>query len=235
LVKFPINIDISESKQRQFCSNWYKEYPYLEYSIFNDSAYCYICGLFPSRPNRPFADPAWSTTGIRHWHKMKSPGTKKPGKLEQHFTSNAHKAALSDYSNFVLHSNHIDNLLNKKHRENAINFSKQKEYHKAVIRILLDVYQTLAFRGDGDEKNGNFYQIVLLISRHSSIMKTWLNDSSFRRYHSTYLSHDSQNEFIHLLAKETKNNIIEEVKEAGLYSCIQSWLIQRLIYHIKIN
>jgi len=42
--------------------------------------------------------------------------------------------------------------------------------------------------------------------------------TSFRRYHSTYLSHDSQNEFIHLLAKETKNNIIEEVKEADMYS-----------------
>jgi len=124
-------------------------------------------------------------------------------------------------------------LLNKKHRENAKNFSKQKEYHNAVIRILFDVSRTLARQGgDGDEKNGNFYQIVLLISRHNSTMKTWLNDSSFRRYHSTYLSHDSQNEFIHLLAKETKNNIIEELKKL---TCIQSWQIQRLIYHIKIN
>jgi len=76
---------------------------------------------------------------IRHWHKMKSHGIKNPGKLEQHFTLNSHKAALSDYSNFVLHSKHIDNLLNKKHRENALNFSKQKECHKAVIRILFDV------------------------------------------------------------------------------------------------
>jgi hypothetical protein len=161
----------------------------------------------------------WSTTGIRYWHKIKSHGTKKPGKLEQHFTSNAHKAALSDYSNFVLHSNHIDNSLNKKHRENAIHFSKQKEYHKNFFDVSRTLArQKLAFRGDGDEKNGNFYQIVLLISRHNSTMKTWLNDSSFRRYHSTYLSHDSQNEFIHLLAKETKNNIIEEVKEAGMYS-----------------
>lgn len=49
-------------------------------------------------------------------------------------------------------------------------------------------------------------------------MKTWLNDSSFRRYHSTYPSHDSQNEFIHLLAIETTNNIIIEVKEAAMYS-----------------
>ncbi|KAF0700078.1 Repressor of the inhibitor of the protein kinase, partial [Aphis craccivora] len=32
--------------------------------------------------NRSFADPAWSTTGIRYWHKMESRGTKKPGKLE---------------------------------------------------------------------------------------------------------------------------------------------------------
>jgi len=30
----------------------------------------------------------------------------------------------------------------------------------------------------------------------------------------------TQNEFIHLLAKETKHNIIEEVKEAGMYSII---------------
>jgi len=95
---------------------------------------------------------------------------------------------LNDYSNFILHSNHIDGLLNKEHRKNVINFIQQKEFHKDVIKILFDVSRTLArqglpFRGDGDEKNGNFNQIVLLLSGHYPVMKTWIEEVKFRPYH----------------------------------------------------
>lgn len=42
---YPINVSIVIGKLRTFSANWYNEYPYLEYSIFNDSVYYYICCL----------------------------------------------------------------------------------------------------------------------------------------------------------------------------------------------
>ncbi|XP_050064221.1 zinc finger MYM-type protein 1-like [Aphis gossypii] len=220
LQRYPININIPQGRQRQFNSNWFTEYPYLEYSVHSDAVNCFICGLFP---NRSCAETSWTKEGVRTWHKMKSKGKNRKGKLELHFTSKSHQFALNDYSNFILHSNHIDGLLNKEHRKTAINFIQQKEFHKDVIKILFDVSRTLArqglpFRVDGDEKNGNFNQIILLLSRHCPVMKTWIEEVKFRPYHISYMSHDSQNEFIKLLALETKKQIVKEVNDANMYS-----------------
>jgi len=49
-------------------------------------------------------------------------------------------------------------------------------------------------------------------------MKLWLEEEKFRPYHVTYISHESQYEFIQLLATETKRNIVHEVVEARIYS-----------------
>lgn len=92
-----------------------------------------------------------------------------------------------------------------------------------MTTILLDITRTLArqglaFRGDMNEENGNFNQLFLLISRHNAIMKRWLDDKKCRKHNVTYLNHDSQNEFIDLLADETKNTIIEEIKKSDFFS-----------------
>ena len=41
------NADLAKKgKQCSFCPTWYKDYPYLEYSISEDKAYCYVCSMF---------------------------------------------------------------------------------------------------------------------------------------------------------------------------------------------
>lgn len=89
-----------------------------------------------------------------------------------------------------MNSNHIDKLLNTEKRKCAIQACKQKEFHNDIIKILFDVTRTLARQGlpfmdDGDEKNDNFYQIILLISRYCPVMKLWLEEEKFRPYHVT--------------------------------------------------
>lgn len=46
LSKFPINLNINESKQNCFNPKWYCEYPLLEYSVITNAAYCFACTLF---------------------------------------------------------------------------------------------------------------------------------------------------------------------------------------------
>ncbi|KAL4118970.1 hypothetical protein QTP88_011848 [Uroleucon formosanum] len=223
LTKYPINTAINNIKQHSFNPKWYNEYPLLEYSIVTDSVYCFVCSLFSNGPGRTNENSAWVKHGVRQWHKMKSCGVKKLGKLQQHFNCISHKAALDDYYQFMTTENHIDIILNKSNRKEAIKLEQEKDFNKQIIIILFDIARTLSrqglgFRGDGDENGGNFMQLVKLLSRHNPLMKRWIEESSSRSYKVTYLGPTSQNEFIELLAKETRNIIAKEIKEANIYS-----------------
>ncbi|KAL4120005.1 hypothetical protein QTP88_012753 [Uroleucon formosanum] len=110
LTRYPINLNINKCKQHSFSSKWYNEYPLIEYSILKDSVYCFVCSLFPHGPDKLYSNAAWITTGVNQWHKMKSCGAKKLGKLKQHFSSTSRKACLSDYYQFMTNSNHIDTV-----------------------------------------------------------------------------------------------------------------------------
>jgi len=73
---------------------------------------------------------------------MKSRGIK-PGKLEQHFNRQSHKAALSDYCHFMRNSNHIDVILNKSRQSDLIKLEQEKEFNKEIVLILFDIARTL--------------------------------------------------------------------------------------------
>jgi hypothetical protein len=105
---------------------------------------------------------------------------KKQGKLALHFSSKSHNSALIDFRNFLTSSNNINCFLNKVNRQQTIEIEHKIHIHKEVITILLDITRTLArqgivFRSDKNEENGNFSQLVLLISRHNPTMKKWID------------------------------------------------------------
>ncbi|KAL4090905.1 hypothetical protein QTP88_025663 [Uroleucon formosanum] len=114
---------------------------------------------------------------------MKSRGKDKQGKLAQHFSSTSHKEAMVDYCAFTTKSNNIDVFLNKQLRQSAIREKQEQAFNKDAM--------------------------VLLLSRHNAILKRWLNDKSMRSHKVTYLSMKSQNEFIELLAAETRKYIVK--------------------------
>lgn len=216
LSKFP-----SDGKNR-FNVQWYKEFPFLEYSTIKDAAYCFVCYLFPKGVGREKSEDAWITVGVKNWGKMKSSGSSKQGKLALHFKSASHKNCLYDYSNFLVETKHIDILLDKTKRNILIEENRILSENTAVVKILIDISKTLArqglaFRGN-DDGNENFYQIVSLFSRHNSLIKHWLDNKKLRAYHSTYISSKSQNEFIELIGGEIRNKIIEEVEEAPFFT-----------------
>ncbi len=167
------------SKQCKFSAAWYSEFLHLEYSVSKDAAYCFVCSLFPEGPGRASADPAW-VQGNNTLSKMKgSLGRNKEGKLVSHFTSESHKTAMMDFIRFTSTSSHVDVQLNKEKRPCLLAEEKLRQQNTEVITILLDVARTLArqgiaFRGNGDDKNGNVQQVTRLVSRHNPALKNWL-------------------------------------------------------------
>ncbi|CAB3992391.1 zinc finger MYM-type 1-like [Paramuricea clavata] len=153
---FPTNPDIPQGKQNRFSPRWYDEYPHLEYSVEKDAVFCFVCSLFDDTPSKEKADPSWKTTGVRKWHKMKSVGKSKQGKLVQHFSSQSHKASLGAYCHFLQRTKHIDIQLDKEKKAAQIQEAQDLEYNRQIILILLDIAKTLArqalpFRSDSNE------------------------------------------------------------------------------------
>ena len=116
LHSFPANQDIPLGKQNRFSPRWYDEYPHLEYSTKKDAVFCFVCSLFHDTPSKEKGDPSWISTGVRKWHKMKSVGKNKQGKLAQHFSSQSHKASLAAYCHFLQKTKHVDIQLDKAKR-----------------------------------------------------------------------------------------------------------------------
>jgi hypothetical protein len=47
LSAYPKNTELAKkAKQCLFSPTWYKDYPYLEYTVSSDKAYCYVCKMF---------------------------------------------------------------------------------------------------------------------------------------------------------------------------------------------
>jgi len=223
LDKYPRDINISTNKQHHFTSKWFNEFPMLEYSIATDSVFCFVCSLFPKKSDID----VWVTGGVKQWHKMKSRGNNKKGKLAQHFSSASHKLAMLDYCAFISQSSRVDFMFNKSARQLAIRQKSEQEFNRQAVGMLVDVVRTLARQGlafcshnekENETQNGNFYQIVLLLSRHNPIMERWLNDKSMRPYHVTYLGSKSQNEFIELLAAENRKTVVQEICKSQLFA-----------------
>lgn len=181
------NILKNKSKQRSFTSNWYDDYPQLEYSLKVNKAFCFACLLYGAGVGVNKSEVAW-IFGVNDWHKMKGgENSKCKGRLHKHFNSISHKTAMMRQENQISKSQHVDSMLNEEVQKNRIQEMRNRE----ISKIFLDSSrylsrQVLAFRGGGDDSDGNFHQLLSLLSRCVSHLKEWLESRRMRAYRTTY-------------------------------------------------
>ena len=78
--------------------------------------------------------------------------------------------------------------------------------------------QDIAFRGGGSEENGNLYQIVQLLARYCPSSQHWLCSRRYLAFQVSYMSPESQNEIVQLLSEDVRKQVINEIKDAGMFS-----------------
>jgi hypothetical protein len=126
---------------------------------------------------------------------------------------------------FSKRSHHIDVALSNARKQLLAQEVREHLHNREVIKVILDCCgylsrQALAFRGGDDDLNGNFRQLVNLLSRWIPFLKTWLTTAHLRPNRVTYLSGKSQNELISFLAVEVRNILTEQIRSSAVYTVL---------------
>ncbi|XP_063806839.1 zinc finger MYM-type protein 1-like [Pseudophryne corroboree] len=219
LFKFP-----KDANKRRFLTNHYKRRlpngdlrhrQWLQYSISNDSVFCFCCKLFGNYTNPPSS---LSDKGSKDWKNITAI-------LSQHERSNAHLVNFQNWKELEIR------LKNKKTiDEEHMRIIKQKEkYWQQILERLIALVrvlgiQNLAFRGTNEKLhtagNGNFLKFIEYLALFDPVMDEHIRKIRDKETYVHYLGKDIQNELIQLLSNIIKEEILKSAQAAKYFSII---------------
>ena len=213
-ITFPVTY--FSGKARSFNPDWFKLYPWLEYSVSKDAAFCYACRLFGaanihlSRPERAF-----TATGFRDWKHA----TGQRGILIIHNNSFSHKQGMVAWEQFKM-THDRGSVVEKLGSNRAEQIRKNRHYIKSIAEILLLCSKKeISFRGHDERESslnkGNFLEILDLVAKHDPIVKERLSHGP---RNAKYTSHMIQNNIIAVMATLLRKRICSSVQKAEFFS-----------------
>ena len=202
-IKFPMR-EIGNQK-RSFNPKWFDQFRFLHYREDGDSVICHTCDVadkkkllkIDTRKEQTFIE-----SGFSNWKKAIE-------KFRGHESSATHKHAVEVITRPV----DIDELIS----HNAA--IEKRENSRCLMKIIENVVflgkQGLALRGDGDDKTGNFYQLVLLRAKDDPALLKWIEKSYDR-----HITPQAQNEILKLLALSLLRKMAADIRESKCYSIL---------------
>ena len=145
--------------KRKFKSEWCSAFPWLHYSVEKDAAFCFTCMKRNTMIKNVRREPAYTEVGFRTWKNALQ-------SFEKHQRSEYHKIASDQFSV------DIGDALSKQHQEEKSVNSKMLLNLLESVRFL--GRQGLAFRGDGDDQEGNFIQSLKFLGTADPSVLEWL-------------------------------------------------------------
>ncbi|XP_050222763.2 uncharacterized protein LOC126672854 [Mercurialis annua] len=140
---------------RSFLEAWFKKFPWLEYSVEKDAAFCLYCYLFASPGSK--SHDAFTRKGFNNWKKATENFNDHVGAV-----SSVHNDARRHCEVFQNQRQSISHVLTTQGRETENAYRTRLTAVLEVVRILL--WQGLAFRGHDETldslQRGNFLEIV---------------------------------------------------------------------------
>ncbi|KAL4104364.1 hypothetical protein QTP88_019665 [Uroleucon formosanum] len=181
----------------------------MMYSEPNEAIFCFCCILFGIKSSA-LTDPKQSYT---NWKKME--------RLKEHENSSDHVKYFLKWKIFekkLKNGEAIDDCL-----QNQIKSEEAKWRH--ILKVILNAIlycanNNLGLRGHSDVPGspsaGHFLNLLSLISKYDPLLKEHIE--SHKKGYINYFSHQIQDEFIALLSKKVRNEIIHQIKFAKYYT-----------------
>ena len=137
---------------RSFQQAWFKQWTWLHYDEANDLAYCHICvSALKQKMKESNAEPSFVSSGFSNWKDATVA-------FKKHQLSACHHKAVDVMIIIPATTRDIGEQLSLIHcQEKATN---RRMFLKILSAIRYLARQGLALRGDSDEQNGNFLQLL---------------------------------------------------------------------------
>jgi hypothetical protein len=185
-------------KDRCFSLLWFATYPWIEYSVEKDAAFCSVCYLFGNESGK------FVTGGWNNWNL----GTIA---LAKHGKSKGHKFSQEKCNLFVKKGTKIDIVIEKVSQKEHILYRARLTYSIRCLRFLL--HQGLACRGhdESEESNnrGHFLELLKWLTGHSEEVNSLVLKNAPGNCILT--SPLIQKQIIRCCSEETTRYIIEEL------------------------
>lgn len=201
---------------RGFHNTWYEKYDWLTGSVTLSKLFCWPCILFATNNS----DKVWSKSGYSDLKNL-SRGLLLHNKSIQHISSSCKLTLMRKQKQNIATA--IDNA-----RKTEIeNFNARVKENRQILKRLVDItlhlcMQELPFRGH-DECNeslnrGNFKELVILVSKYDTNLKTFLENDNDNRSVFCGTSKTIQNELIDSVAFVVNKKIEDEISNSLFFS-----------------
>ncbi|XP_073066009.1 uncharacterized protein [Primulina eburnea] len=197
-----------EGQKRRFQSSWFQKYPWLEFSIAKQSAFCFPCYVFDT--NSAQFD-TFTVKGFKNWKRVNCKNC--PFKRHEGDGNSRHSFAMRKWGDLKNLDQHIDRRLEKQS-------SEQIERNRLLLKVSIEsvkflAMQGCAFRGHDesvDSKNrGNYIELINLLGRMNPEIGSILEKAA---KNAKYTSAEIQREILKIIAGIVRDKIREEIGEA---------------------
>ena len=187
---------------RSFQPAWFSQWPFLHYNEANDVAYCHTC-LLAFKISNHNVDPAFVSVLFNQksfFHTNIITGDQRIQQLEgwiafrNHEKSASHREAVKVIVTLPSTTRDIVEQLSQQHAAQKLKNRQALYQILSLIRFL--GRQGLAVRGDGNELDGNFQQLLLMKAEDDPNLAEWL-----QRKENVYTSPAIQNEIIKVTSR----------------------------------
>lgn len=190
---------------------------WMVYSPLKQSLYCFCCKLFGNSGSN-FA----SEEGFNKWWKLNP-------RIGDHENSLDHVQSFLKWKELEVRLNRKATIDQK---QQEVFESEEKKWRDVLYRLLHIIQflakQNLAFRGHREDirghdsgNRGNFLELVNLLAKYDPLLMEHLTKIKLgARVPVSYLSPETQNEFINLLGQQVRSTIIRCIQEAKYYCVI---------------
>ena len=191
---------------RSFQAAWFKQYSWIHYGEEEDAAYCFLCikAYKERKISVKNTDPAFISTGFRNWKYALI-------KFRTHDSSSCHREAVEKVLTLPKTTRDIAESLSSAHKADKL--KNRQMLMKVLTNVQFLARQALPLRGDGNESDSNFIQLLLLGGKEDSYVAEWLQKKSNK-----YTSPEIQNEIIRIMALQVLREVADNLQSTPFYT-----------------
>ena len=205
---FPVR-EYGDRLKRFNAKKFYDAHSWIEYSVTNDSVFCFACRHFV---DLTFTNKmtTFSQNGFNNWSH--------PKRIDEHNSTEIHKEAMAKGQDWEMAPQ--GHSIVKAFSEIEDKLIKENRHYLSSIAYVVQFLakQGLAFRGHNENESnvnqGNFKELMHLIAKHDSVVNKKLHEKK----NSCYTHHSIQNEIIQQMANMVIEEIRTEINNCGYFT-----------------